>query len=124
MLCTTAECCPLYLGAAGMCSPTPKFTLAHLALQDSSTQPPAALIPTGLPFFFLSWIPDAACKLHSIFCMMFKRWVKNPLNLNYRRTHGSKSLLTAKGPIYPTQRHFSSKGSPYKKPNHSKHSPQ
>lgn len=76
MLWASAECCPLHFGAVGMCFPTP--TLAHLALQDSSTQPQAALIPTGLPVFS-SWIPDAACKLHSIFYMMFKRWEKKIL---------------------------------------------
>lgn len=33
--------------------------------------------------------------------------------------HGDKTLLPTKGPIYPTQRHSSSKRSLYKKPKHS-----
>lgn len=85
-----APCCGLQLSAVLctlvlqelQCSPTPTSTLAHLALQDRST-----LELLWSPQFFSSWIPDAACKLHSISYMMFQRWMKNPLNQNYRRAH-------------------------------------
>lgn len=83
-------CCVLQLSAV-LCTLVLQervllFPHSHLIFW-SSTQSPSCSDPHRITGFFFSWIPDAACKLHSIFYMMFKRWVKNPLNLNYRRTH-------------------------------------
>lgn len=114
-----APCCGLQLSAVLctlvlqelQCSPTPTSTLAHLALQDSST-----IELLWSPQFFSSWIPDAACKLHFLYDIpkMDEKPLKSELQKDTHRcswgsaAHGDKTLPTAKGPIYPTQSHSSS----------------